>query len=86
MSNMKLKSEKYFCTAVCKFDEADMMKQDKMDSLWSGRFGTELEFSLWKKNCGNLLESTRTKNVLFLITCQKSNLGLKAKSMESHQT
>jgi len=52
---MKLKSEKYFCTAVCKFDEADMMKQDKMDSLWSGRFGTELEFSLWKKNCGNLL-------------------------------
>lgn len=23
MSNMKLKSEKYFCTAVCKFDEAD---------------------------------------------------------------
>lgn len=61
MSNMKLKSEKYFCTAVCKFDEADMMKQDKMDSLWSGRFGTELEFSLRQKKLWQFFSKYQNK-------------------------
>ena len=56
MSNMKLKSEKYFCTAVCKFDEADENRikwihcgQGDLAQSWNFLFGKEKIVQFVKK-------------------------------------
>lgn len=50
---MKLKTEKYFCTAVCKFDEADMMKTGQsgfivVREIWQRAGIFSLEKKLWQ--------------------------------------
>ena len=56
MSNMKLKSEKYFCTAVCKFDEADENRikwihcgQGDLAQSWNFLFGKEKIVAICQK-------------------------------------
>lgn len=52
---MKLKSEKYFCTAVCKFDEADE-NRIKWIHCGQGDLAQSWNFLFGKKKWGNLLE------------------------------